>query len=205
MPGGGRWVAEGAISKLARWWLGRRETKRFSGSSFDRLAGLDPLLEAARGVSVLDIGSCDGLVSYEFARRGARLVHGFERDPSDVHFARRLFRDVPVEWSFTEADLAVTGREIERRHGSGLLERYDVVLFLGVYHHFARQMGRAELDGLVEFLLGRTARFFAVRTPRLDDLDPQVLAAGFEQRSEHPAHGRVGPLRVYERQPGSAR
>ncbi len=78
-------MPEHPISKLARWWLERRPNKRFAGSIFDRFTGLETLLERCQGLTVLDVGSCDGLVAYEFARHGAKVVHGFERDPDDLH------------------------------------------------------------------------------------------------------------------------
>lgn len=194
---------EDQLSRLARWWLERRARKRFAGSIFDRFRGLEPLLADCAGESVLDIGSCDGLVAYELARAGASLVHGFEIDAADVLFARRLFRDVPAESRFVVADLAGSGADFERRYGDGLLPAYDTVLFLGVYHHLVRQASPAEVEDLVAFLLGRTRRRFAIRTKAVDVVEPGVLAAGFVAAApEYPAFGRMGPLRIYER--GSA-
>jgi hypothetical protein len=150
---------------------------------------------------VLDIGCCDGLVAYEFARSNAAIIHGFDKDPADLLFAKRLFRDVPVESRFVEANLAISGAEFERRHGDKLLPEYDTVLFLGVYHHLARQAEHADLDDLVDFLLGRTRRRFAVRTKQIGVVEPQILAGGFvESGEEYPACAGMGPLRIYERQ-----
>ncbi len=189
------------LSRLAGWWLERRSRKRFAGSIFDRFRGLEPLLADCAGESVLDIGSCDGLVAYEFARAGAAVVHGFELDPSDVRFARRLFRDVPGESRFVVADLAGSGAAFERRYGRGLLPDYDTVLFLGVYHHLVRQSSRSAIAELLSFLLRRTRRRLAIRTKLIDDIEPVVVAAGFVASGpEYPAFGDLGPLRIYERE-----
>ena len=148
---------------------------------------------------MLDIGSCDGLVAYELARGGAATIHGFERDAADVLFAQRLFRDVPMESRFVQANLAISGSEFERLFGPKLLDQYDTVLFLGMYHHLDRQMERPDLDDLVEFLLGRTRRRFVVRTMQIDEVEPQIRAAAFSQvGDEFPAREGVGPLRIYE-------
>ena len=153
-----------------------------------------------RGESVLDIGSCDGLVAYEFARGGAATIHGFERDAADVLFAQRLFRDVPMESRFVQANLAISGSEFERLFGSKLLDCYDTVLFLGMYHHLDRQMERQYLDDFVDFLLGCSRRRFVVRTEQIDEVEPQIRAAGFSQvGDEFPARVGMGPLRIYER------
>jgi hypothetical protein len=56
-----------------------------------------------------------------------------------VDFARRLFRDVPIEGRFIAANLALSGNEFEAKYGPFLLKQYDVVLFLGVYHHLKGQ------------------------------------------------------------------
>ena len=53
--------------------LGR---KNFQGNLFDRFEGLDRLFESAAGLRVLDLGMSEGHIAYEFARRGAALIHG---------------------------------------------------------------------------------------------------------------------------------
>lgn len=185
------------LSRLAHRWLERGKRKRYAGSLFDRFEGLEPLLAESPGASVLDIGACDGLVAYELARAGARLVHGFERDGGDVAFARRLFRDVPVEAAFVEADLS-GGTSVMERHAL-LLDRYDIVLFLGVHHHLAGQMERTALDELVGFLADRADKLFAVRTVNLEEVEPLLLGRGFARVAEAEGIERVGPLRIYRR------
>lgn len=169
------------FDRLRRLWLGTpKGHKNFSGSIFDRLRGLDFILTRCAGCSVLDIGSNDGLISYEFARNGISLVHGFEKNRHRVAFANRLFRDVPIESRFVSADLAVSGVEFERRHQSLLLRRYDIVLFLGVYHHLRSQMPKEELQSLVEVLLDKAETWFVDRGGMRHEYEPMIASKGFE-------------------------
>lgn len=85
---------------------------------FDRFAGLEPLLDKALGLTLLDIGMGEGHIAYEFVRRGARLVHGLDKRRGKVRFARRLFLDVPVPHEFWCTDLS-KARGLNR---GGLLE-----------------------------------------------------------------------------------
>lgn len=174
--------------------------KNFRGTLWDRLRGLDFVLDDCQDRTVLDITSCEGLVSYEFVRRGARLVHGFERDRDRVNFSRRLFRDVPVECRFERANLAISGNTFVNSFGSFLLPRYDIVLFLGAYHHLRRQMPEAELAGLVTEFLKRAETYFVVRTKKFSQFESLILSHGFEL-VHAPAYEdlRTGPLRIYKR------
>ncbi len=175
-------------------------TKNFKGSLWDRLRGLDFLFEKCRDSTVLDIACCEGLISYEFARRGARLAHGFERDVDRVNFSRRLFRDVPIENRFEKANLAVSGNEFANTFSDILLARYDIVLFLGAYHHLLKQMPQDDLDDLVVELLNRTERYFAVRTSKYPIFETLILSHGFALvHSPVFEDAGCGPLRIYER------
>lgn len=126
------------------------------------------------------------------------MIHGYERDEADVLFARRLFRAVPIESRFTWADLA-RGLPFAERFAGELEARYDIVLFLGVYHHLALEMEGRALGALVDDLLGRSGKFFAVRTKGVDEVEGHALAAGFERVHAHPGREEIGPLRIYRR------
>ncbi|MFV1979020.1 MAG: class I SAM-dependent methyltransferase [Myxococcota bacterium] len=190
----------GLISNLSRRWLERGRRKRFTGNLFDRSRGLEPVLEDCRGETILDIGSCDGLVAYEFARAGASTIHGLERDAADVYFANRLFRDVPTESRFIQADLSISGPEFDRRYGQKLLPAYDMLLFLGVYHHLKRQAAPEALGSLIDVLLRRTRRRAVVRTKQIDEMEERLRTAGFARVGEEfPEVAGMGPLRIYER------
>jgi 2-polyprenyl-3-methyl-5-hydroxy-6-metoxy-1,4-benzoquinol methylase len=180
-------------------WLERGRRKRFAGDLFQRFEGLDPVLEQCAGAEIPDIGSCDGLVAYEFARRGAALIHGFEIDAGDVAFAQRLFRDVPGKSAFVCANVAADAPRFREQHANVLRESYDIVLFLGVYHHFERQMDREALAAFVKLLIGMARNTFVVRTKQLEAVEPWLLEAGFQRTSETAGQEDIGALRIYER------
>jgi 2-polyprenyl-3-methyl-5-hydroxy-6-metoxy-1,4-benzoquinol methylase len=187
---------------VIRRWIGRRllGKRNFSGNLFDRLRGLDFLLEQCADCTIMDIGCNEGLVAYEFARNGAKLVHGFDRDGQRVRFARRLFRDVPIESRFVRTNLAVSGAEFQAKHRSVLLPEYDIVLFLGVYHHLKRQMPVHRLHGLVEELLNRSGHWFVDRGKCIDEYESRIRSKGFELAHSSPAiKGHGGLLQVYRR------
>lgn len=172
--------------------------KNYTGSIFDRLLGLEEVLEECEGKTVLDVGFSTGLVAYEFARRGASLIHGLEKERDLTWLARQIFRDVPIESQFRSADLTDGAAGIEKRYGAMLLPSYDIVLFLGVYHHL--KMEASELAKLVTFLAGKSSGCFVVRTDRLPELRDLILEQGFSVRRSHPGiPGRLGALEVFVR------
>lgn len=130
------------------WSLRRRE----------RLDGIADLLTFAHGASILDIGCHRGLVGYEFAKHGAKLVHGCDINTEAIEAAAMIFYDVDgCESRFAVADL---------RKGSSALEpfgmaQYSIVLMLGVYHKLKREMEEDSLNDLVDNLAARTLKFFA--------------------------------------------
>lgn len=166
----------------------------------DRLAGLDPLLAVASGCSVIDFGSAEGVVALEFLRRGAHLLHGFEREPSRVGIASAICADYDGA-AFREADL--DDFDAFRAANADLLrDGYDIVLYLGIHHHVAAPARQATFDHAV----GLARRWFALRTPAAsaaaDRLDERLAAAGF-RRIPAPAgaalSGNLGELALYQR------
>jgi tRNA (mo5U34)-methyltransferase len=80
------------------------------------------------GKTVLDIGCNDGLYSFECERRGASRVIAIDnltdqRVKSTFNFAKEMLRS-RVEWKILSV------YDIEN-----LNERFDIVLFMGVYYH----------------------------------------------------------------------
>lgn len=186
-------------------WRGLRDAirgtpineKTFTRTTFDRMKGLDVLLERCQGSSILDIGSCDGLVSYEFARHGARLVHGFDFNVSDIAFAMKLFRAVPIESAFAFEDLTIGAEKLFKKHA--VEESYDIVLYLGVHHHLRKQMQSDQLSDLLEGLLTKSRKYFAVRTNMVRECEQQILGSGFKLIHRDEGAQRLGALRIYER------
>jgi SAM-dependent methyltransferase len=165
-----------------------------------RLAGLEPLLEAADGATLLDLGCFDGLIAYEFFRSGAKLVHGIDNDARHLETACRIFSQAGIPSRFAHADLRKT-QAVAQALGAEGLARYDIVLFLGVFQHIFRSMSDRRRRELVAEVVGRTGSLLAVRIP--DDvwsefdrlLPPGELAL---VRSV-PQAGHVGELRIYRR------
>lgn len=79
------------------------------------------------GWTALDIGCNAGFYSFELARRGARVT-GIDVDP---HFLRQ------ARWAAGQFEVAdrVEFRQAQIYDLAHLPERYDLVLFLGVFYH----------------------------------------------------------------------
>jgi glycosyltransferase involved in cell wall biosynthesis len=164
----------------------------------DGLKGLDRLLAAAPGRTILDLGAGEGFVGREFLRHGARLVHGIEVDPHRVRFANRLCAEWP-EARFRAADLSDPAALAA---GNLLPEGYDIVLCLGLHRHLPPAQRRMLLDRAL-----RLARHsIAIRTlPELFEADAIGAAAGragFEALAPDEAPGgdrEFGVCRTYRR------
>jgi 2-polyprenyl-3-methyl-5-hydroxy-6-metoxy-1,4-benzoquinol methylase len=165
-----------------------------------RLAGLEPLLEAAKGATLLDLGCFDGLIAYEFARSGARLVHGIDNDARHLETAERIFAQVDIPSRFAHADLRKSGA-IARALGGDGVARYDIVLFLGVFQHIFRQMSEPRRQELVADITRRTGSLLAVRIPddQWHEFDRLLTDADLKLVRQVPQAGHVGELRIYRR------
>src|SRR5579863_6541871 len=147
----------------------------------DRLAGLRDLFQYARGMSVLDVAMNHGLVSLELARRGVSLVHGCDYHEPGVATARAIFAEFKTLSRFEAVDLTGGPEALQAAFGADYLPRYDIVLFLGIYHKLKDQISDAEIEKLVRHLAVRTARYFVVRAASLallDELAPMLSSAG---------------------------
>lgn len=89
--------------------------------------GLAAALAGARGKSVLDLGSAEGLIAREFARFGARKILGVEIVSDHVKVARELVKGLPIE--LVVGDIADEGMDYTDG-GAG----WDIVLMLAVLH-----------------------------------------------------------------------
>lgn len=87
-----------------------------------QMLGLGPVFDACKGKTVLDLGCAEGLLSCEFARRGAVAVHGVEVVAEHVEVGRKLVGDLPVT-------LEVGDLNTWRPRRS-----YDIVLALALLH-----------------------------------------------------------------------
>jgi len=134
--------------------------RRVAGGHDIRLDGILDLVLRARGASVMDIGCNRGLVGFEMANNGARLVHGCDNFADGIMTARNLFIDLrQVESQFEVVDLAKGYTALTPFHGY----RYDITLCLATLHKLRRVMSDTDLCELVRHLGKRTANFFGWR------------------------------------------
>jgi 2-polyprenyl-3-methyl-5-hydroxy-6-metoxy-1,4-benzoquinol methylase len=160
--------------------------KNFSGNVFDRFQGLEILFENCSKKSVLDLGSNDGLISYEFAKNGANVICGIEKDIIGVLFSRRLFRAVPVESKFSIGNVMDAN-----------LKQYDIVLFLGLYHHLRKKYSFEEVKNFVDNLISHTNDYIAVRTPMMNEIDKIIaLDCIF---SQDPPQKNIGKIKIFKK------
>jgi hypothetical protein len=110
-------------------------------------------------LAVLDLGSAEGLIARRLLERGAVRVDGFEREAGRVRLAAGICSELKGA-RFWEADVS-DWPSLETAHKSHLLDRYDIVLYLGLHHHLAAARRMTSLAGAVE----RTLDWFAIRTP----------------------------------------
>jgi hypothetical protein len=168
----------------------------------DRLAGLRDLFQFARGMSVLDIAMNHGLVSLELARRGVSLVHGCDYHEPGVLAARAIFAEFRIPSRFEVVDLTGGPESLQTAFGSDYLPRYDIVLFLGIYHKLKDQISDAEIEKLVRDLASRAGVYFVVRTASsamLGELAPMLGDAGLRKVHFSALSLVVGPMEIWQR------
>jgi hypothetical protein len=165
-----------------------------------RVAGLESVLAAAGGATVLDLGCFDGLIAYEFYRSGAKLIHGIDNDGLHLETAGRIFSQADIPSKFVHADLRRPDA-IGRALGDHGLPRYDIVLFLGVFQHIYRSMSAERRQALVAGVVDRAGSLLAVRIPEevWGDFERLLPAQGLDLVRAVPQVGNVGELRIYRR------
>jgi ribosomal protein L11 methylase PrmA len=148
------------------------------------------------GRTILDVGCNIGMVSYEIAKTGPRLIHGIDSDLPSLAIARRIFAAVDVETRLERIDLANL-QELKAR----LEDRYDVVLFLSVYQPLLKRRGPVARD-VVRELARRCSGSLLVRVGAsgLAEIAEILQAEGFAltYSGERP-HAEVSALTVFSR------
>lgn len=91
----------------------------------EQMLGVLPALDEAEGKTVLDLGCAEGLIGREFARSGARSVHGIDSVEGHVKVAWRECAGLPM--TFEVADFNILAKTEPKIC-------YDIVLSLGVCH-----------------------------------------------------------------------
>lgn len=168
----------------------------------ERISGIRSVVKEARGSSILDLGAAEGVISHVFAEEGeASLIHGFEFEQSRVDFAKNLLAStISTKVVIRQADLS-DWPSFEQKNDDILRRWYDIVLFVGVYHHLP-SFSRKQV--LVQ-AMRRSRKWFLIRTPRqyerADNLDIFVQSEGFERvdQAEARINENLGWLGVYRR------
>lgn len=158
------------------------------------------VLEQARNATVLDLGCFDGLIAYEFFRSGAQLIHGLDNDAYHLDTAGRIFSQVDVPYKFAHADLR-RPEAVDKALADAGLDKYDIVLFLGVFQHIYKSMSVLQRKTVVDGVVERARSLLAVRMPasvwiEFEKLFPEKQ---FEMIHRVAQQGNVGELRVYRR------
>ena len=170
-----------------------------SGEAKDRPAGLRPLFERASGKSILDIGTFNGLIPYEFSKHDPSVIHGIDFYEEGICAARTIFQSSNVDFDFFIYDLSV-GRDRFRNEFEGkLLKSYDIVLLLAIYHKLVRQMPQEDVHELMDYFIGLSGQFIAARTPDMVPLDKLIRRQGFELVYLDGFNKNLAPLHVYEK------
>lgn len=142
----------------------------------DRLLGLDYILGRMDGLTVLDVGCAEGIISKICYESGAKSVCGIDNRPEAIKMARE---NCP-EGTFINADV----RQWQPPSS------YDIVLFLGVYHH----LPDSKEVTLMKFM--KVARkYFAVRTPKHPEVPLELVheVVGYDEEK-----GGPGTIKIYE-------
>src|SRR6185437_10924267 len=105
-----------------------------------QMAGLEVVRRACGGMTVLDLGCAEALISLELAKTGAELVHGVELERHRLEIAEKLFgQQCPrvtrqfIEWDLAHFDALFLDHTADTtRQGQFLRTRYDLVLCLAI-------------------------------------------------------------------------
>jgi len=149
--------------------------RRVAGYHDIRMDGMTDLVIRARDASVFDIGCNRGLVAFEMANNGARLVHGCDNYLEGIATARHLFADMRhVKSRFEAVDLT---------EGPSALsvfdeKQYDIVLMLATYHKIKRIMPADRLSDLMKHFGRMTRQYFGWRatSDKPDENDLEIVA-----------------------------
>lgn len=152
-----------------------RVQRRVAGYHDIRMDGISDLVLRARGASVFDIGCNRGLVGFEFAINGAKVVHGCDIYEDGIGTAREMFADLRfVESRFEVVDLS-PGKSALQPFGG---RQYDMTLCLATYHKLKRIMDPKALSELMQAFGHWTKGYFAWRgtSDKPDENEQEIKA-----------------------------
>lgn len=165
-----------------------------------RLEGLECLHEIAKGLSILDLGCSECVVAYSFLSRGAALAHCIDKDKDYIKHANQIIDPYPSSRAY-RSDISPWNDFLAGEVGANLLSSYNIVLFLGVYHHLSVGTRRDVLRGAAQL----ATRYFAIRTTAkmFEDgsIHETLLDLGFELDYFHEGMREIdmGRICVYKK------
>jgi 2-polyprenyl-3-methyl-5-hydroxy-6-metoxy-1,4-benzoquinol methylase len=184
-------------------WGRTSDGRTLFGFHIDRMHGMSELLRHVQGKSVFDAGCNRGLIPFAFAMHGARVVHGCDNYTKGIEAAREIFDEVDVDSRFEVVDLTGGEAAIKAAFGSDYLPRYDVVLFVGMYHILSRIMPAEGIAELMQSLFNRTGQYFVCRTTLSAEpnaaMDAVMQTSGFTRVHYSFLTRTTGALSVWER------
>lgn len=164
----------------------------------EQMLGLAPAMAEAKGKTVLDAGSAEGHIAFEFVRAGAARVDAFDNNHGYVCEAENI--------AYRRARGAMRAKygDINLGLPDGFGPRYDIVLALAIIHKAAdvtvttRMLAEACAGLLVVRLpLGSEGAFKAKYGGTTCDLNVEMPALGFALERTEP--GPRGELVMYWR------
>ena len=160
--------------------------RRVAGYHDIRMDGMTDLVMRAKDASVLDIGCNRGLVAFEFANNGARIVAGCDNYAEGIETARHIFADLRhISSQFEVVDLTKSGALKVFREPV-----YDIVVMLATYHKLKRIMKPDALSELMQDIGKRTLHYFGWRgtsdkpdenEEEIDALDHDLSGVGLQR------------------------
>lgn len=149
----------------------------------EQARALEPAFAQAQGKTVLDLGCAEGLLSHEFARRGAKEVVGFDCNEVILDVARSLGRGLPT-CSFARVDL----NKLIVKHRP--TQKFDIVLALAVVHKLH------DMEAGLRWVARSVARggLLIMRTSARYDADRDIL----RNKRDHSKSIRITPLLAEE-------
>lgn len=131
---------------------------------FHRFSGVDTLFNDCKDRSILDVGCGDGLVSLEFVRNGANIVHGVDNKPENILFCKKLYRHIGIESYFYQMDLCMQ-YSLPALSNHPFKQIYDIVLFMSVYENLSHRMGDGYLyNTVLPTLKAKCGKYLVVRS-----------------------------------------
>lgn len=158
----------------------------------ERLSGIEFLLGETNNKSVLDIGCAEGLISLEFAKNGASTINGFDIQDISINKAIQVFEqaDINTPYTFKQVNLNNFNNAID---SFGTDDNYDIVLFLGVYHHLNRDSALKVLN----YCFSHSNEYVAIRTdsnlPHIKEMQK------FELIKDDNSKNITGRIRIYKK------